>query len=106
MISERLITQIIRHEGAVRRRGRHIPYKCPAGKLTLGYGRNIEENGISDEEAVLLLKNDLTASERELSLCFLWFEKLNEVRREALINMVFNMGISRLKGFKKMLTFS
>ena len=27
------------------------PYRCPAGKLTIGYGHNLEANGISEEIA-------------------------------------------------------
>ena len=51
----RIVTeQIIRHEGF-----RNKPYKCTANKLTIGYGRNIEDNGITKTEASVLLKNDI-----------------------------------------------
>lgn len=56
---KKLIEQLKEHEGSVRENGRHFPYKCPAGKLTLGYGRNIEANGISEDEALRLLSDDL-----------------------------------------------
>ena len=35
------------------------PYKCTAGKLTIGYGRNIEDKGISQEEAERFLDDRL-----------------------------------------------
>ena len=35
------------------------PYKCPAGKTSIGWGRNLEDNGISKEEAEFLLNNDI-----------------------------------------------
>ena len=41
---------IKKHEGL-----RLFPYKCSVGKLTIGYGRNIEDTGISKEEAETLL---------------------------------------------------
>jgi len=31
------------------------PYKCPAGKLTIGIGRNLEDRGITEQEAQMLL---------------------------------------------------
>ena len=39
------------------------PYRCPAGKLTIGYGHNLEANGISEEIANQLLHEDLDKSE-------------------------------------------
>ena len=34
-------------------------YKCTAGKNTIGFGRNLDDNGITYEEAEYLLKNDI-----------------------------------------------
>lgn len=51
---KRLRDQLIEHEGLKRR-----PYRCPAGKLTIGIGRNLEANGISEHEALYMLYNDL-----------------------------------------------
>ena len=80
-----------------------MPYKCPAGKLTIGYGRNIEDNGITDAEARTLLRNDILTAESELRTVFSWFDGLDEVRQGVLVNMAFNMGTPKLKGFKKTL---
>jgi lysozyme len=49
-------------EGAHREHGRHTVYRCPAGKLTIGYGRNLEARGLSDEEADTLAVNDIAAN--------------------------------------------
>ena len=35
------------------------PYNCPSGHLTIGYGHNLEANGITLEIAEELLKTDL-----------------------------------------------
>ena len=99
MASDRLIQQLIRHEGLKLK-----PYRCPAGKLTIGVGRNIEDNGITREEALYLLNNDIARCQRELYGAFPWFSELSETRREVLINMCFNLGLSRLQGFKNMLS--
>lgn len=86
------------HEGYRRK-----PYICPAGKLTIGYGRNIEENGITEAEASFLLDNDIKISEDECRRAFRWFDNLDEIRRGVIVEMHLNMGLKRLKTFKKML---
>lgn len=81
---------------------RLFPYKCPAGKLTIGYGHNIEDNGITEEIAVKLLDTDLKNAEKEISAKFPRYNRLNEARQFVLADMTFNMGVNRLLTFKKM----
>ena len=95
---KKLIDQLIRHEGM-----RLRPYKCPAGKLTIGVGRNIEDNGITEAEAIILLMNDIERCKWEIETAFPWFTRLNSARYDVLVNMCFNMGVSRLSSFRKML---
>lgn len=78
------------------------PYKCTAGKLTIGYGRNIEDKGISQEEAEQMLFNDIQECYAQL-IHFDFWDKLNGARQAVLLDMCFNLGLPRLKGFKKML---
>lgn len=78
------------------------PYRCTAGKLTIGVGRNIEDNGISAEESLYLLRTDIARCIRELK-SFPWFLDLDGVRQEVLINMCFNLGFPRLIQFRRML---
>ena len=99
----RLIETLKRHEGSVKSRGFHYVYKDHLGYATLGYGRCVEDGvgiGISDEEADFLLSNDIDRCNRELRAMFGWFEDLNEVRQEAIINLCFNMGLTKLRQFK------
>ena len=79
------------------------PYRCTAGKLTIGYGRNLEDRGITIEEAEYLLSNDIEIVCKNLSMRLSFFDDLDPVRKSALINMCFNLGLSGLMGFKKML---
>jgi len=53
-------------------------YKCTAGHLTIGYGRNIDESGlgVTEEEASYLLKNDVLRTIKELQRKFIWFDEL------------------------------
>lgn len=77
-------------------------YRCTAGKLSIGIGRNLEDRGISDDEAELMFRNDIAAIERELDRVVPWWRTLADGRRRALINMAM-MGVPRLMGFKRML---
>lgn len=78
------------------------PYTCPAGRLTIGYGHNLDDNGITEDIAVRLLDADLQAAEREVRQRFTHFYKLNEARQFVLVDMCFNMGAAKLFTFKKM----
>jgi len=82
---------------------RRFPYKCTAGKITIGYGRNIEDVGISEKEAVALLKGDIASAVLWLDREYGWFRNLSDNRQRALSNMVFNLGPSRFMQFRKMI---
>lgn len=96
-MSAQLRAMLVRHEGI-----RLKPYRDTVGKLTIGVGRNIEDRGISSDEAELMLDNDIVDHTREAQrlACFV---KLDPVRQDVLIDMVFNMGLPRVQGFKKFL---
>lgn len=94
---EKLHAMLIDHE-----RLKLKPYRCPAGKLTIGIGRNIEDNGISPAEALFLCDEDIKRCIKELKT-FRWFLDLDEVRQAAMIDMNFNLGFPRFKGFRKMI---
>ena len=105
---EKLIEMLKSHEGEVKNNnGRHVAYKCPAGTWTVGIGRNINpENGLglSDEEVDYLLARDIERVTTELTQQYPWFLSLDSVRRDAMIQLGFNLGVgSRLRGFKKAL---
>ena len=95
---QRMRDQLVRHEGL-----RLKPYRCSAGKLTIGVGRNIEDVGITEEEAMAMLSNDISRVIGELDRRVPAFANLNEVRRRVLIDMGFNLGIGRLMKFRRML---
>lgn len=102
-----LIDMLKRHEGEVKKNGRHVAYMCPAGHWTIGIGRNIDPNGgigLSDEEVDMLLEGDILRVIKELSAEYPWFDSLDDVRKNALIDIGFNLGATRLRLFKKALS--
>jgi len=80
-----------------------MPYKCSAGFLTIGVGRNIEERGLTDDEIDYILNNDVNIATDELVRTFDWYADLDEVRQRVVIDMVFNLGMPRFKQFKNMI---
>lgn len=93
---ERLRRMLIVHEGL-----RLKPYRCPAGYLTIGVGRNLEARGISREEAMVLLESDIAEAEAAARGFFPAFDRLEEPRQAVLVDMAFNLGAVRLGGFRR-----
>lgn len=87
-----------RHEGL-----RLTVYQCTAGKKTIGYGRNLEDRGITEAEAETMLDNDIQSIEQGLVASFDFYKDLDDMRKAVLIDLGFNLGMAGLKGFKKML---
>ena len=81
---------------------RLTPYRCTEGVLTIGYGRSLEK-GITEQEAEYLLSNDLdVAATDAIQFCTqeVW-DQLSDQRKSVLVNMAFNLGLTRLSKFKK-----
>lgn len=80
------------------------PYHCPAGKLTIGFGTNLEARGISMDEAEYIAKNDIDLISDQLNGQLSWFYLENEARQAALIDMAYNLGVAGLLNFKNMIS--
>ena len=100
---DKLIATLKRHEGV-----KTHAYRDSLGILTIGCGRNISDSerhhglGISEDEIDYMLQNDIERTIKELSREYEWFNELEEgARRDAIINMHFNLGRARFAGFKK-----
>lgn len=94
----RMIRQLRLHEGE-----RLTPYRCTAGKLTIGVGRNLEDRGITAEESAYLLNNDIDREWKALTTNLPWVTGLSDVRQRVLLDMSFNLGIDGLLKFKNTL---
>lgn len=108
------VQRFVLHEGCVL-----MPYKCPAGYLTIGVGRNLETNPLTAEEkeaagdwrhgitknaAYFLLRNDISRVWNECKKQIPFWYKLDDERQYALLDMAFNLGIKSLLRFQKMLS--
>lgn len=99
-MTEQLLEMLKRHEGVKS----HV-YLCSAGYETIGVGRNISKSGmgLSEDEVDYLLENDIVRVIKELSSEYPWFKDLDDVRKDAMIDISFNLGATRLRGFKRAL---
>ena len=91
---------LIEHEGFS-----EFPYRCSAGKLTIGFGRNLEDKGVSYDEAIELLENDILECVHDLIEIFEeWrWNDFSDRRQAALIDMRLNLGPKGFRSFKKMI---
>lgn len=80
-------------------------YICPAGYPTIGYGRNLKSNGISLKEADYLLKNDVEMIDNLLWNELFFYKFLIQPRKNALIEIVYNMGFSNFMEFEKTINY-
>ena len=96
MITREMRDMLVRHEGI-----RSFPYNCSENRLTIGIGRNIEQNGISEEEAYYLLENDIKRVMSNLDKSFHMWRCFPKKARLVCIDMAFQMGIAGFLGFKK-----
>lgn len=96
-IHSRIFSILKKHEGLNLK-----PYTDTVGKLTIGYGRNLEDRGISEEEALFLLSNDVEDAWNE-AMHFSFFPGLSETRKVVIVDMIFNLGIRKFHTFKKMI---
>ena len=88
-----LVTQLRRDEGV-----RYTPYRDTLGLLTVGVGRCLDRVPFSDDEVNLMLANDIVDKQKQLQQ-FPWFTALDDVRKAAVVNMAFNLGVHGLLGF-------
>lgn len=117
---EVLLAELTRDEGF-----RTKPYRCTAGKLTVGVGRNLDDvgllpgeamamkvtlshvraRGVTKAQAMVMLNNDIDRVIRDLAVHLPWAKTLDEVRQRVLINMAFNLGIGGLLKFNNTLRY-
>jgi len=98
---DKLLAMLKRHEGV-----ESHAYECSENKITVGVGRCIDQKGgigLSDDEIDYLLQNDIERVIKELSSEYSWFNSLDDVRKDAIVDISFNLGQTRLRLFKRAL---
>ena len=78
-------------------------YVDTVGKVSGGIGRNLTDRGFGEDEIDLMYANDIKIAEKDARALVPGFDHLDDVRQEVLANLSFNLGYSRLAGFKKFL---
>jgi lysozyme len=94
----KLKNELIRDEAR-----RAKPYQCSAGKLTIGVGWNLDDNGLPDDIIEQLFDISIANAENDAKSLFGNYSDLSPARQRVVINMAFNLGRKRLSGFKKMI---
>ena len=87
------------HEGL-----RLKPYRDTVGKLTIGYGRNLDDRGITQRDAETMLRDDVADTRTALITALPWFAELYGAREAVLIDMAFNLGPAGLLKFGRTLS--
>jgi lysozyme len=96
---DKLTTSIKAHEGF-----RQFPYTDTTGHMTIGYGRNLSAQGVSDDEASYLLKNNIDQAISDAQAKPWWAcVSGNDARARAFIEIGFNIGFGTMDGFSKAL---
>lgn len=78
-------------------------YQDSEGVWTIGYGTNLQELTITKEHAESLLYDGLVSAQGECRSRFPWYNALTVARQQAMCELVYNLGIPRLLGFRKFL---
>ena len=95
------LEQMLRvHEGV-----KHKMYLDSKGIETIGIGHNLRDVPISDEAVSLIFQTDLENAIEEVERMFRWYTKLDDVRKAAIIDMIFNMGLPTFLTFKKTIDY-
>lgn len=81
---------------------RQFPYTDSVGKLTIGVGWNLTDNGIPENVIDALLDLGIAQAARDVAAIYPEWESLTDNRQRVLLNMAFNMGRARLAGFVNM----
>jgi len=95
-----LIRMVKAHEGF-----EPLPYECSAGHQTIGYGRNLEANPLTKDEATFLLENDIEKALQDCSQGIDNWHLIDDVRQSVLIDMCINLGWGGLYKFRRTLNF-
>jgi lysozyme len=105
------LESVIRYDEGLR----YLPYDCATGKpvkaakgkITIGYGRNLEDKGISEAVASLMLREDIEdalGGARQI-LGPVLFDSLSAPRQHGLVSMVFQLGAGGVLKFQNTVAF-
>lgn len=97
----KLEMSIINHEGVS-----PFAYFDDKGYITIGIGKNIDrqsQTGLSTDEMIYLMRHDIRECEKEL-VNYDWYNNTHGARKDVLTELCYNMGLPKMKTFKKMIS--
>ena len=80
-----------------------MPYKCSQNFTSIGCGRNLDSRGITEDEAMYLLGNDIDSVFRDLDKHLAIYKSYPIEAQYVFIDLCFNLGIHTLLSFRKTL---
>lgn len=87
---------LIRHEGTM-----CTLYQCTEDKWTIGVGRNLTDRGITEDEALYLLENDIKRVMNQLDENWPVWRSFEQRAAMVCVDLCFNLGISGFMNFRK-----
>jgi lysozyme len=102
-MTEAGLAMLKEHEGL-----RLVAYRCPAGKWTIGYGhanKVHEGDTCTEDEAEGYLLYDVAVAERDANALLSCFPSLSPRRQDAIANLAFNLGRTKLAKFTTTLNY-
>lgn len=93
---ENIVASLIKHEGV-----KPLPYLDSEGILTIGVGHNLKVP-LTKAAMNQILSDDIATAISELDKNFPGWRDHSSARQDVLVELMFNLGTSRLKGFKRM----
>jgi lysozyme len=90
----RVCDQLKRDEGF-----RQYPYRDSRGVLTIGYGFNLESQGLTQDECITVLHQRVWRVYLQLTDALPWVKQIDAVRQAVLLNMAYNLGVHGLLQF-------
>ena len=97
MTDETLEAMIERHEGY-----RTTPYIDSLRVQTIGIGHNLHKP-LTRAAIEHILRDDIADATNDCLHAFPWFTELTQARRYAMIDLCFNLGLTKLLGFRQFL---
>jgi len=87
---------LVRHEGVV-----CTLYQCSEAKWTIGVGRNLQDRGVTEDEAMYLLDNDIKRVMSQLDEYWTVWRSFPEKAQLCCVDMSFQMGIKGFMDFRR-----
>jgi len=95
-MNDEIKEMLIRHEGNM-----CTLYQCSENKWTIGVGRNLTDRGITEDESMYLLNNDIKRVTNQLDEYWTVWRSFPKRGQMVCFDLCFNLGISGFMNFRR-----